>query len=129
MATLFSKIIAGDVPCHEVWQDDRHLAFLDIRPVQPGHTLVIPKREYDYLFDMPLPEYAALWEAARKVEGVLRSALGCERVVVAVVGWEVRHVHIHLVPTNALGDFAFPAASTAGTPQELAAMARKLRGE
>jgi histidine triad (HIT) family protein len=129
MATLFSKILSGEIPCHEVWQDADHLAFLDIRPVQPGHTLVIPKREVAYLFDLPQAQYAALWEAARKVEQRLRSVLDCERVVVAVVGWEVRHVHVHLVPTNAIGDFPFPSPKADVTPTDLAALARRLRGE
>ncbi len=129
MVSLFSKIVAGEVPCHEVWQDEAHLAFLDIRPVQPGHTLVIPKREVDYLFDLSADEYAALWRAVRTVEGRLRAALGCARVVIAVVGWEVRHVHVHLVPTNRLGDFPFPAPQAGVTPEELAALARRLRDE
>lgn len=128
MPSLFSKIVAGEIPCHEVWQDDQHLAFLDIRPVQPGHTLVVPKREAAYLFDLSPAEYAALWEAARQVERRLREVLGCQRVVVAVVGWEVPHVHIHLVPTNALGDFPFPAPMQL-EQQELDALARRLRGE
>lgn len=129
MATLFSKIVAGEIPCHEVWQDESHLAFLDIRPVQPGHTLVIPKREVDYLFDLPAVEYAALWSAVRTVEARLRGVLGCKRVVLAVVGWEVRHVHVHLVPTNALGDFPFPGPCGDVGAAELAALARRLRGE
>jgi len=108
MSSIFAKIIAGEIPCHRVWEDEGHLAFLDIRPVQPGHTLVIPKREVGYLFDMTPREQTALWGAVRIVEGKIRAALGCERVVLAVVGWEVRHVHVHLVPTNSIGEFPFP---------------------
>ena len=108
MSSIFTKIIAGEIPCHRVWEDDAHLAFLDIRPVQPGHTLVIPKREVSYLFDLTSEEQTALWEAVRTVEGKLRGALACERVVLSVVGWEVPHVHVHLVPTNEIGDFPFP---------------------
>jgi len=110
MPSLFSKIIAGEIPCQRVWEDSDHLAFLDIRPVQPGHTLVIPKREVSYLFDLDGDEYAALWRAVRTVESKLRETLGCERVVLSVVGWEVPHVHVHLIPTNGLGDFEFPQA-------------------
>ena len=108
MSSIFTKIIAGEIPCHRVWEDDAHLAFLDIRPVQPGHTLVIPKREVSYLFDLAPEEQTALWEAVRTVEKKLRTALSCSRVVLSVVGWEVPHVHVHLVPTNEIGDFPFP---------------------
>ena len=108
MASLFSKIIAGEIPCRRVWEDSDHLAFLDIRPVQPGHTLVVPKREVSFMFDLSAEEYDALWQAVRTVEAKLREALGCERVVLSVVGWEVPHVHVHLIPTNGIGDFPFP---------------------
>ncbi len=108
MPSIFSKIVAGEIPCHRVWEDDDHLAFLDIRPVQPGHTLVVPKQQVSYLFDMSAAEQTALWEAVRVVEGKIRGALGCERVVLAVIGWEVPHVHVHLVPTNEIGAFPFP---------------------
>ncbi len=108
MASLFSKIIAGEIPCRRVWENSDHLAFLDIRPVQPGHTLVVPKREVSYMFDLSAEEYDALWQAVRTVEAKLREALGCERVVLSVVGWEVPHVHVHLIPTNGIGDFPFP---------------------
>lgn len=128
MASIFSKIVAGEIPCHRVWEDEHHLAFLDIRPVQPGHTLVVPKREVAYLFDMPADEYDALWRAVRTVEARLRERLGCERVVVCVVGWEVPHVHVHLVPTNAIEDFPFPGPVEV-SPEELAALAEKLAAE
>ena len=108
MPSIFSKIIAGEIPCTRVWESPHHLALLDIRPVQLGHTLVVPKREVGYLFDLSLEEYEALWRAVRTVEAKLREALGCERVVISVVGWEVPHVHIHLIPTNGIGDFPFP---------------------
>ena len=108
MASLFTKIIAGEIPCQRVWEDSDHIAFLDIRPVQPGHTLVVPKREVGYLFDLDQDEYEALWLAVRAVESKLRETLDCERVVISVVGWEVAHVHVHLIPTNGLGDYTFP---------------------
>lgn len=128
MASIFSKIIAGEIPCHRVWEDERHLAFLDIRPVQPGHTLVVPKREVAYLFDLPPEEYDALWRAVRTVEARLRERLGCERVVVCVVGWEVPHVHVHLVPTHSIEDFPFPGPVEIA-PEELAALADRLAAE
>jgi histidine triad (HIT) family protein len=108
MATLFTKIVAGEIPCQKVWEDEQHLAFLDIRPVQPGHTLVIPKREVGYLFDLEPEEYAALWEAVRTVEAKLKQQLGCARVVVTVIGWEVPHVHVHLIPTHTIHDVRMP---------------------
>lgn len=108
MGSIFSKIVAGEIPCHRVWEDEAHLAFLDVRPVQPGHTLVIPKREVSYLFDLEAKEQSALWNAVRIVEGKLRGALEVPRVVLSVVGWEVPHVHVHLIPTRQIGDFPFP---------------------
>ena len=86
MSSLFTKIARGELPSHKVWEDERHLAFLDIRPVQPGHTLVIPKREVDYLFDLEPEEYTAFWEAVRTVEGRLRERLGFARTVVVAIG-------------------------------------------
>ncbi|MEC9475546.1 MAG: HIT family protein [Planctomycetota bacterium] len=109
MSTIFSSIIAGEIPCHRVWEDENHLAFLDINPVQPGHCLVIPKREVSYIFDMEKTEYMALWDAVRTVENKIRVATGCQRVVVSVVGWEVPHVHVHLIPTDEIGNYPFPA--------------------
>ncbi len=127
MASIFSSIIAGEIPCHRVWEDDDHLSFLDIRPVQPGHCLVIPKREVGYIFDMPQDEYIALWQAVRTVEQKLRKATGCARVVISVVGWEVPHVHVHLVPTDEIGDFSFPGPC-GQDPSELAQIAARIQG-
>lgn len=124
MASLFTKIVQGEIPCHKVWEDDRHLAFLDIRPVQPGHTLVIPKREQDYLFDLDEAEHAALWAAARTVALRLKEVTGCARVCVAVLGFEVPHAHVHLIPTNAMSDFPWPGGNEAD-PGELAALAAR----
>jgi histidine triad (HIT) family protein len=101
----FEEIVSGNTPCHKVWEDDHHLAFLNPRPVQPGHVIVIPKRVSSYMFDLSAQEYHALWEAARLVAHQMRERLGCERVCIAVVGWEVRHTHIHLVPTDRSGEF------------------------
>lgn len=127
MSSVFSRIVAGEIPCHRVWEDDGHLAFLDIHPVQPGHTLVIPKREVDYLFDLSGDEHAALWTAARTVARRLKEVLGCARVCVAVLGYEVPHAHIHLIPTNSLAEFPWPGGAAAQDDQ-LAALAAKLGG-
>lgn len=104
MATIFDKILSGEIPCHRVWEDDEHLAFLDISPRVPGHTLVIPKRPTDYLFDLDDAATAKLWIAAKTVATVLKQRLECGRVCVSVVGWEVRHVHVHLLPTNSMAE-------------------------
>jgi histidine triad (HIT) family protein len=127
MPSIFSKIVAGEIPCHEVWQDEKHLAFLDLRPVQPGHTLVVPKREVGYLFDLAPAEQAALWDAVRKVEALLRERLGFRRAVLMVIGWEVPHVHVHVIPTNAIGEVPMPPQMKL-SQEELAALARKIRG-
>ncbi len=125
MSTIFSKIVAGEIPCSKVWEDEDHLAFLDLRPVQAGHTLVIPKREVSYLFDLSAEEQAALWNAVRQVEDKLRSTLGCKRIVLTVIGWEVPHVHVHLIPTNAGGDVPMPKPATI-TEDELEEVRAKL---
>jgi len=125
MASIFSKIVAGEIPCHRVWEDENHLAFLDIRPAQPGHTLVIPKREVDYLFDLSPEEHAELWTAAHTVAARLKERLGCERVCVLVIGWEVPHVHIHLIPTNGMGDVGMPPPVEVGE-ERMAELARTL---
>ena len=125
MSSIFSKIVAGEIPCHKVWEDEDHLAFLDLRPAQPGHTLVIPKKESAYLFDLDAEEHAQLWTAARTVAKHLKERLGCQRVCCAVVGYEVPHVHIHLVPTNSIAEAPWRGGSPA-TTEELAAMAAKL---
>lgn len=117
MATIFERIIAGELPCHKVWEDDEHFAFLDIAPRVEGHTLVVPKRATDYLFDLDEEATARLWVAARAVAEHLRERLSCKRVCVAVLGYEVPHCHVHLLPTNDLHDFPFPpvdAAAKAG---------------
>jgi histidine triad (HIT) family protein len=125
MPSIFSRIVTGEIPCHKVYEDDLHLAFLDLRPVKPGHTLVIPKREVPYLFDLPPEEHAALWEVAHGVARRIRERLQCARVCVAVIGYEVPHAHIHLVPTNAIADFPWRGGHEA-RPEELAAMATRL---
>jgi histidine triad (HIT) family protein len=112
MASIFTRIVAGEIPAHRVFEDEEHLAFLDINPVQPGHTLLIPKREVDYLFDLPEPAHDALWRAVRKVAGALRRATGCRRIVIVVVGYEVPHAHVHLIPTNAERDYPLPPRGT-----------------
>lgn len=125
MSSVFSRIANGEIPCHKVWEDDGHLAFLDLRPMAPGHTLVIPKRETDYLFDLSEEEHAALWTAARTVARLLREKLACKRICVGVWGYEVPHAHIHLLPTNSMRDFP-PPPSRPASQEELALLAARL---
>lgn len=108
MPTLFEKIVAGEIPCHKVWEDEHHLAFLDINPRVEGHTLVIPKQSTDYFFDLSGEAMNALWAASAKVADKLKSTLGCKRVVVGVWGYEIPHVHVHLFPTFGIDDIPMP---------------------
>lgn len=107
MATIFSRIAAGEIPSYKVAEDEGHYAFLDINPVVPGHVLVIPRKEEDYLFNLPEDDYEALMRFARRVAKALEKAVPCKRVGVAVLGMEVPHTHIHLVPLNSEGDMNF----------------------
>lgn len=125
MATIFDKILSGEIPCHRVWEDDEHLAFLDIQPRVPGHTLVVPKQPIDYLFDMDDAATAKLWIAAKRVATKLKERLGCGRVCVMVVGWEVAHCHIHLMPTDSMADVHLGPVDREAA-DGLAAMAERL---
>lgn len=107
MATIFSKIVNGEIPAYKVAENEDFLAFLDISPLAKGHTLVIPKREEDYIFDIDDQEYAAMMLFAKKVASGLRRAVPCIRVGVAVIGLEVPHAHIHLIPLNSMSDINF----------------------
>lgn len=109
MATIFSRIAAGEIPSYKVAEDEKHFAFLDINPMAPGHTLVIPRREVDYLFDLTAEEYGELMQFARKVALKIKKAVPCQRVGVAVLGMEVPHAHIHLVPLQTEADMDFRA--------------------
>ena len=128
MASIFSRIVAGEIPCHKVAEDDRCLAFLDIRPIVWGHTLVIPKRETDYIFDIEDDELAHLHVFAKQVARVLREEVPCLRIGVMVAGLEVPHAHIHLVPMNAISDLSFTNPRPVFADSEVAALAEKLRG-
>lgn len=107
MASIFSRIIAGEIPCYRVAEDDRHIAFLDINPMTEGHTLVVPNHEVDYIFDLPDEEYAALQLFAKRVAAAQLKALPCKRIATAVLGMEVPHCHIHLIPLNSEADVDF----------------------
>ena len=104
MATIFSRIIAGEIPCYKVAEDERFFAFLDINPLVKGHTLVIPKQEIDYIFDLSDDDLAAMHVFAKSVARSIEKAVPCKRVGVAVMGMEVPHAHIHLIPINKESD-------------------------
>ena len=107
MPSIFSRIVSGELPAYKVAEDGRHLAFLDITPLVEGHTLVIPKKEIDYIFDMPADELAALHVFAQRVAKAVQAAVPCKRIGVAVIGLEVPHAHIHLIPMNTVSDMNF----------------------
>lgn len=128
MATIFSKIIRGEIPCHKLAENDRFLAFLDVRPIREGHALVIPKQEVDYLFDLEEELLAEILPFARPVAKAIQAVVPCERIGVAVIGLEVRHTHIHLVPINQISDLNFSLARPAEAA-DLAECARKIRAQ
>ncbi len=97
---IFCKILKQEIPCFKIWEDKKHLAFLDVNPINPGHTLVVPKKHDDYLFDLSDKEYSELMLAAKSIAKLIKKKMGCKRIGVAVEGFAVPHVHIHLVPLN-----------------------------
>jgi len=107
MPSIFSKIVSGDIPAYKIAEDEHHLAFLDIFPLAKGHVLVIPKKETDYIFDITSDEYLELWKFAQKVAKGMDKVIACERIGIAVIGLEVPHAHIHLVPLNNVSDINF----------------------
>ena len=126
MATIFSKIIKGEIPCHRIAENDDFLAFLDISPLKEGHTLVIPKRETDYIFDLQDKEYQALWLFAKEVANKIKDAIPCAKIGAAVVGLEVAHAHIHLIPINSVADMNFANPKLTFSQEELANTAAKI---
>lgn len=107
MATIFSRIVKGEIPCYKIAEDERFFAFLDINPVMKGHTLVIPKHEDDYIFHLDDEEIGAMMVFAKKVAKAIEKAVPCKRIGVAVIGLEVPHAHIHLIPITQEGDMDF----------------------
>lgn len=127
MPTLFSRIVAGEIPCHKIAEDDRFLAFLDIMPLAQGHTLVIPKLEVDRFFDLPDDLLSGINVFARDVALQLERAIPCERVGLAVIGLEVPHAHMHLIPLNGVADINFERPKMKVTQDDLAATAARIR--
>jgi histidine triad (HIT) family protein len=123
MATIFTKIINGEIPCYKVAEDDRYFAFLDINPLKAGHTLVVPKQEIDYLFDIDDENLADMMIFAKKVAAAIKEAYPCNRVGVAVIGFEVPHAHIHLVPMDNMSDIDFKNPKLKFASEEFKAIA------
>ncbi len=127
MASIFSKIIAGEIPCHRVHEDDKHLAFLDINPLAMGHVLCIPKVEVDYMYDMSEGSLADLWKFTIPVAKAIDKSMNCLRVGSAVIGLEVPHVHIHLIPLQSVEDINFSRPKLNPSKEELADIAQRIR--
>lgn len=126
MPSIFTKIISGEIPCHKVMEDEKYLAFLDIRPINPGHCLAIPKKEVDYIFDTDDDLLKGLIVFAKKVATKIKKVSDCKRIGIMVAGLEVPHCHIHLIPINSVRDLNF-ANAKAASQEELAGMAAKIR--
>lgn len=129
MASIFSRIVAGEIPCYKVAEDENYFAFLDINPMVKGHTLVIPKREVDYIFDLEDAELAGLHLFAKKVAKALKAAFPCQRIGMAVLGMEVPHTHIHLIPLQRESDMLFSNSKLTFTPEEFTEIASKIQAE
>lgn len=129
MAGIFTKIIKGEIPSYKIAEDENHYAFLDIRPLTKGHTLVVPKREEDYIFDLDDVELRELIIFAKKVAKAIDKVIPCERVGVSVVGLEVPHTHIHLIPINSIGDMNFSKGPVTVSESEMHDIADRIAGE
>ncbi len=127
MATIFSRIIAGEIPCHKVAENEDFLAFLDIMPLRKGHVLVIPKKETDYIFDMEDSELAAMMVFAKSVSHQIKKVFPCRKIGVTVIGLEVPHAHIHLIPINGIADMDFSQEKMTLSQEELAQIAQDIR--
>lgn len=127
MPTIFSKIINREIPGHIVAEDDRFIAFLDIMPLVMGHVLVVPKKEVDYIFDIDDEALGAMNVFAKKLAHAIKKVVPCKRIGVAVIGLEVPHAHVHLVPMNTVGDLNFSRPKLNPTQDELTAIASKIR--
>lgn len=129
MPTIFTKIVNGEIPAHKVAESEDYLAFLDIQPLAKGHTLVIPKKEIDYIFDLSDERLAGLMTFSKGVALALENVVSCARIGVSVVGLEVPHAHVHLIPINSVGDMSFTKEKLSVSQEELAELAKAIREE
>ena len=127
MPTLFTRIINGEIPCYKIAETDQFLAFLDIQPLAKGHTLVVPKKEIDYIFDLDSKTLGAMMAFSKKVAKAIEKVIPCKRIGVAVIGLEVPHAHIHLVPLNAIGDLNFQNPRVKLSKEEFEEIADRIR--
>ncbi len=126
MASIFTKIINGEIPCYKIAEDENFIAFLDINPMAKGHTLVVPKIEEDYIFDLPNDILSQMMPFAQKVAAQIKEVTACKRVAIAVLGMEVPHAHMHLIPINTEADVDFKKAKLQLTPEEFSALTAQL---
>ncbi len=129
MSTIFSKIVNGEIPAYKIAEDENYLAFLDVFPLKPGHALVIPKLENDYIFDLDDTQLSGLMVFAKKVAKGIRKVIPCKRIGVAVIGLEVPHTHIHLIPMEHVGDMNFANPKMKIAPEEMQIIADKIRAQ
>lgn len=126
MATIFTKIIRGEIPCYKIAEDEKYFAFLDINPLRAGHTLVVPKGETDYIFDLTDDDLAGLIIFSKKIAQAIEKTIPCARIGIAVLGLEIPHVHIHLVPMDSMEDVNFKNPKLKFTPEEFQKIAGKI---
>jgi histidine triad (HIT) family protein len=127
MASIFTRIVQGEIPCYKIAENENYLAFLDVNPLVKGHTLVIPKKEQDYLFDLEDESFVGLHLFAKEVAIQLKKNIACKRIGVAVIGLEVPHVHIHLIPLNQMDDMNFNREKLTLSSEELKTLAEELK--
>lgn len=126
MASIFTRIINGEIPCYKIAESDTCFAFLDINPLAQGHTLVVPKKEVDYIFDVDDDLYVELMQFAKKVASAIEKVVPCERIGVTVIGLEVPHAHVHLIPINAINDMNFAKPKVQLTQDEFTELAKQI---
>ena len=126
MASIFTRIVRGEIPCYKVAETEEFLAFLDVRPLSKGHTLVIPKEEINYVFDLEDAHLSALMVFAKKVARAIEAEVPCQRIGLSVIGLEVPHTHVHLVPINQISDMTFGREPVLMTPEEMADLAARI---